>query len=201
MYKSFFKRIFDILFSLLFLPFVLLIISFLVIIMKIHDSGPIFYNALRVGQYGKTFRMFKIRTMVVNAPDIRLEDGSTFNSTNDPRLTKIGKILRQSSLDELPQVFNVLFGQMSFIGPRPDPIDWLEKYNTEQRVFLNVKPGISGYSQAYYRNSVDGATKIINDVYYAKNVTFILDVRILVKTILTIFFRKNLYINESRNLR
>jgi lipopolysaccharide/colanic/teichoic acid biosynthesis glycosyltransferase len=133
--------------------------------------------------------------MIVNAPDIRLPDGSTYNAEDDPRVTKIGKFLRKTSIDELPQIFNVLKGEMSFIGPRPDPVDWLNKYTEEEKVFLTVKPGITGYNQAYFRNSVDANTKIKNDIFYAENISFILDLKILLKTLQTVFSRQNIHIN------
>jgi len=133
--------------------------------------------------------------MIVDAPDIRLPDGSTYNAEDDPRVTKIGKFLRKTSIDELPQIFNVLKGEMSFIGPRPDPVDWLNKYTEEEKVFLTVKPGITGYNQAYFRNSVDANTKIKNDIFYAENISFILDLKILLKTLQTVFSRQNIYIN------
>ena len=94
------------------------------------------------------------------------------------RLTKFGSMLRSTSLDELPEMFNILKGDMSLIGPRPDPLDWLDKYKEEEKVFLNVRPGITGYNQAYYRNSADAQEKIDNDVYYAKNISFALDVKL-----------------------
>jgi len=133
--------------------------------------------------------------MIVDAPDIRLPDGSTYNAEDDPRVTKIGKFLRKTSIDELPQIFNVLKGEMSFIGPRPDPVDWLNKYTEEEKVFLTVKPGITGYNQAYFRNSVDANTKIKNDIFYAENISFILDLKILLKTLQTVFSRQNIHIN------
>lgn len=148
-----------------------------------------FYLGKRLGRYGKPFPMYKFRSMKVNAPDIRLKDGSTFNGENDPRVTKLGRFLRDTSIDEIPQVLNVLKGDMSFIGPRPDTIDWLDKYTEEDKIFLNVRPGITGYNQAYFRNSVDAQKKIKNDVYYAKNISFILDMKILIKTIRTILLR------------
>jgi len=124
-----------------------------------------------------------------------LPDGSTYNAEDDPRVTKIGKFLRKTSIDELPQIFNVLKGEMSFIGPRPDPVDWLNKYTEEEKVFLTVKPGITGYNQAYFRNSVDANTKIKNDIFYAENISFILDLKILLKTLQTVFSRQNIHIN------
>ena len=128
-----------------------------------------------------------------NAPDIRLSDGSTYNSKDDPRVTKVGRILRSTSIDEIPQILNVLKGDMSIIGPRPDPPDWLNRYSEEIKIFLKVRPGITGYSQAYYRNSVDSEKKIKNDVFYATHCTFVMDVKIFLKTILTVLGHENLY--------
>lgn len=198
MYKYFFKRVFDILLSLLALPFVFLIIIVVAPIIWFDDKGPVFYAGKRIGYNGKQFGMLKFRSMKVNAPDIRLEDGSTYNGDDDPRVTKVGKILRKTSLDEIPQFLNVLVGQMSLIGIRPDPPDWLEKYNEHERVILTVKPGITGYNQAYFRNSVDGLVKLRNDVYYAENISFGLDVKIFFKTIKTVLFRENINIDEDR---
>ena len=193
MYRHFFKRIFDILIGLMALPFVLLLIIIVGPIIWLEDKGPIFYAGKRIGKDGKPFGMLKFRSMRVNAPDIRLEDGSTYNGDDDPRVTKIGKFLRKTSIDEIPQFINVLIGDMSFIGPRPDPLDWLDKYKPEERIFLTGRPGITGYSQAYYRNSADAQQKIDNDVYYAKNISFLLDIKIILKTIKTVLFRENLY--------
>ena len=109
----------------------------------------------------------------------------------------MGAFLRKTSLDEIPQILNVLKGDMSWIGPRPDPLDWLDKYNEEERVFLNVRPGITGYNQAYYRNSANAQEKINNDVYYAKNISFALDVKIIFKTIKTVLFRENVNVTRE----
>lgn len=193
MYKILFKRLLDVIVSLLLLPIVIMIIVIFGVMIFAEDKGPIFYNAYRVGKNGKIFKMFKLRSMKVNAPDIRLPDGSTFNSENDPRVTKIGKFLRKSSLDEFPQFLNVLTGKMSLVGPRPDPIDWLEIYPDEYKGFLKAKPGITGYSQAYFRNSVDGIDKMKNDLYYANNITFMFDLKILFKTINSVIHSENMY--------
>ena len=198
LYKIFFKRLLDIVLVILILFPVLVIIVAISLCILLGDKGPIFYISKRIGQNGKFFNMIKFRTMIVDAPDIRLEDGSTFNSDSDPRVTKIGNFLRKTSLDELPQIYNVLDGSMSLIGPRPDPIDWLERYTEEEKEFLKVKPGISGYNQAYFRNSADGATKLKNDLYYSKNISFTLDIKIFFKTISAILFRENLFVDESR---
>ena len=193
MYKSFFKHIFDFILAFLCLPFLLLVFLFVGMAIKIDDGGPIFYSANRIGKNGKIFKMVKFRSMKVNAPDIRLSDGSTYNGDDDPRVTKVGRFIRKTSIDELPQILNVFVGRMSFIGPRPDPEDWLEKYTEEEKVFLSVRPGVTGYSQAYFRNEADAKEKIQNDVYYAKNCSLWLDVRIFFKTITTVFKRENTY--------
>lgn len=195
MYKLIVKRLLDIIVSLIALPFLILIIIIVSPIIVIDDGFPIFYNANRIGKNGKLFKMYKFRSMMNNAPDIRLENGDTYNAEDDPRVTKVGKILRKYSIDELPQLFNVLIGNMSLIGPRPDPPDWLDRYTQEEKAFLSVKPGITGYSQAYFRNSVDGKEKIKNDIYYSQNCSFLLDIKILIKTVISVFKSENIYRN------
>lgn len=197
MYERFFKRLIDIMIVIVALPF--FIIAFIIVtpFILLEDGTPIFYNAERIGKDGKIFKMYKFRSMKKNAPDIRLADGSTYNGEDDPRVTKIGKILRKTSVDELPQILNILKGDMSLIGPRPDPTDWLEKYPPEVEVFLKVRPGITGYSQAYYRNSADGETKMKNDVYYAQNCSFLLDIKIFFKTIAVVLGHENTYKDTS----
>lgn len=196
MYKQFFKRIFDIIIGLLAFPFVLLLILVLGPIIYFTDRGPIFYNGPRIGLGGKVFKMCKFRSMRVDAPDLRTADGSTYNGDDDPRVTKIGRFMRKTSLDEIPQFLNVLAGQMSFVGNRPDTPRMLDVYTDEQKKWLFItKPGITGYSQAYYRNSTTCEEKIANDIYYAKNESFTLDVKIIFRTIRTVLFREN--INRS----
>lgn len=193
MYKKFFKRLFDIIvgfFGILVFAFVFIFVAPAI---YFTDKGPIFYNAERIGKDGKLFKMYKFRSMYVNAPDIRLADGSTYNGEDDPRVTKIGKFLRKTSLDEIPQLINVFLGDMSLIGPRPDPPDWLEKYPEDIKVFLTVRPGITGYSQAYFRNSADGELKMYNDAFYAKKCSFWFDVKILFKTVAVVFMQENTY--------
>lgn len=197
MYEHFFKRVIDILFALIGLPFFVLIFIFIAPIIYFTDKGPIFYSGERIGKNGKSFIMYKFRSMYVNAPDLRLEDGSTYNGDDDPRVTKIGKFMRKTSLDEAPQVINVLFGDMSVIGPRPDTLHSRHRYPEEEKYFLRVRPGITGYSQAYFRNSVDGKQKAINDMYYAKNISFWFDVKIFFKTIVTVLLRKGTYKGEE----
>lgn len=194
MYKKYIKRCLDIILSIVLIPFFFLLILIIGPIIYIQDKGQIFYNGERLGKNGKIFKMYKFRTMKMNAKDIRNEDGSTYNGENDPRVTKIGKILRKTSIDEIPQILNILKGDMSFIGPRPDLPEHIKLYTQEEKKKLEIRPGITGYNQAYYRNSIEWKERIKNDIYYINNVTFLFDLKILVKTILTVFKRKGVYI-------
>ena len=138
--------------------------------------------------------MYKLRSMKLNSPDLRNPDGSTYNSNKDERLTKTGKLIRKLSIDELPQIFNVLKGEMSFIGPRPSLVsmryDELDEYRKKR---LNVLPGITGYSQAYYRNTISQSEKIIKDCWYVDNISLSTDLKILIKTIKIVLFKTGIY--------
>ncbi|WP_349820520.1 sugar transferase [Catenibacterium sp. RTP21428st1_D7_RTP21428_210409] len=197
MYSKGIKRILDFIIGLIALPFIIVITLIMAPIIYFNDKGPIFYNASRLGRNGKPFKMYKFRSMMVNAPDIRNKDGSTYNGDDDPRVTKVGRFMRKTSIDELPQFLNVLLGDMSLIGPRPDPLDDMEIYTEYQKKKLNVRPGITGYNQAYYRNSVEQNEKFEHDVYYAENISFFLDIKIFFKTIATILTRDNVYNDTS----
>ncbi len=200
MYKHFFKRLFDIIMALIALPVVLLVIIIMTPIIFINDPGPIFYNGVRRGKNGKKYKMFKFRSMYVNSPDIRNEDGTTFNSANDPRVTKVGRFMRKTSIDEIPQLLNVLFGTMSFIGPRPTlATREYDELTDEQKKRYSVKPGITGYAQAYYRNSIGGEEKLKYDCYYVDNISFIMDVKIFFQTIKSVLLRKNIYVSSEKN--
>ena len=192
MYSVFFKRLFDIIIGLCAFPFVVLFILVFGPIIWLQDKGPIFYAGKRIGRDGRLFGMLKFRSMKVNAPDIRMENGDTYNGDDDPRVTKIGRFMRKTSIDEIPQFINVLFGDMSFIGPRPDTPDFLDVYKEKYPAILSIRPGITGYNQAYFRNSIDGEEKMNNDDYYAKHLTFVMDVKIVFKTIKTVLFRENI---------
>lgn len=192
MYKKSFKRFLDLLIGLVALPFVLLFIIVVGPAIWVEDKGPVFYKAKRIAKGGGTFNMYKFRSMKVNAPDLRMKNGDTYNGDDDPRVTKIGRFMRKNSIDEIPQFLNVLIGNMSFIGPRPDTPDFLDVYKNEFPEILTIKPGITGYNQAYFRNSIDGAEKMKNDDYYAKHLSFAMDVKIVFKTIITVLFRENI---------
>lgn len=199
MYVHFFKRFFDVLGALCLLPLVLLVIMIFAPLIWLTDKGPIFYNATRAGKDYLPFKMFKLRSMYVNAPDIRNSDGSTFNSDEDPRVTPIGRFLRMTSLDEFPQFLNVLLGDMSFIGPRPKlycPEKYPDGLPPEKAKSFKVKPGVTGYAQAYYRNSISQDEKFYWDGYYAENVSFMMDVLVILKTVQSVLARKN--INSRR---
>ena len=193
MYKAFFKRVLDLIIGIIALPFFCLAFIIFGPIIKLTDGGPVFYNAQRIGKNGKLFKMYKFRSMYVNSPDIRNADGSTFNGKNDARVTKIGKIMRETSIDEIPQVLNIINGSMSLIGPRPDPPDDMLIYTEEEKKKLLVRPGLTGFNQAYYRNSIEQKVKFANDVFYAQNISFSLDVKILFRTVIMVISHKDLY--------
>jgi undecaprenyl phosphate N,N'-diacetylbacillosamine 1-phosphate transferase len=198
MYKRYVKRFLDILLSLIMLPFVLLVCLIVGIFIYIEDKGNIFYKAKRRGVNGQIFEMYKLRSMKVDAPDLRNADNSTYNAPDDSRITKTGKVIRKISIDELPQIFNILRGDMSFIGPRPITTNRpLSDYDEKRKKRLSVRPGITGYSQAYYRNSIDQETKLQYDAEYAENVTLLGDLKILLKTMETVLFKKNIYMRKE----
>lgn len=201
MYRHFFKRLFDIIGAIIVLPFVLLVIIILAPIIYFTDKGPIFYNATRTGRKCRQFKMFKLRSMYVNAPDLRNADGSTYNSDDDPRVTPIGKIMRKTSLDEFPQFLNVLFGDMSFVGPRPTLGSATLKYDElegDRQKRYSVKPGITGYAQAYFRNSITQEEKFHWDAYYAENMTLWMDIKVLFATAFSVLAHKNINTEQSQ---
>ncbi len=198
-YKGFYqlgiKRAIDIIACLIALPFVLIILIPVAIAIKAEDGGPLFYHSMRIGKGFKEFGMLKFRSMKVNAPDLRNEDGSTFNSKTDPRVTKIGHFLRETSLDEVPQVFNVLAGQMSIIGPRAGDVESKDTYEEDEKDKLLIRPGITGYTQAYYRNGLGVREKRLYDAWYAHSVSIGLDIKIFFRTIKTVLTHENVYTN------
>lgn len=182
MYERFFKRIFDLIVSLIALPIWFVILAFVGPMIYLEDKGPIFYNAPRLGKDGKIFKMYKFRSMKVKVPDIRNEDGSTFNSIDDIRLTKIGKFIRKTSIDETPQIINVIKGEMSIIGPRPDLPEHVALYIGNEVRKLEIRPGVTGLNQAYYRNTIPWKERIQNDIYYIDHLSVWMDIKVLFKT-------------------
>jgi len=197
MYTHFFKRVLDFILSVLALPFWLIIAIPIMIAIKLDDGGPVFYKSKRVGRGFKQFGMYKFRSMKVNAPDLRNADGGTYNAADDPRVTKIGKFLRETSLDETPQLLNIIKGDMSIIGPRAGDWESVDTYEEDEKDKCKVRPGLTGYCQAYYRNSASVREKRLKDAWYANNVSLWLDIKIFFKTIATVLKRENLYTNEG----
>jgi undecaprenyl phosphate N,N'-diacetylbacillosamine 1-phosphate transferase len=200
MYRKFFKRFFDLLLALIALPFWLIILLIIGPLIYFQDRGTIFYNAPRLGKDGKIFKMYKFRSMKMNAPDLRNEDGSTFNAEDDPRLTKIGKFIRKTSLDETPQLLNIIKGDMSIIGPRPDLPEHRELYEDNEERKLEIRPGVTGYNQAYFRNTVPWKERIQNDIYYIDNLSLWLDIKIFFKTAVSVLKREDVFITQKSNI-
>ena len=196
MYRFFFKKALDIILCVIISPFFVIISLLITILIKLEDGGPIFYVASRIGKNGKLFNMYKFRSMSVDSQLILNSDGSTYNSPQDTRVTKVGKFIRQTSLDELPQICNVIKGDMSIIGPRASLASALSTYSTDEMDKMKVLPGITGYTQAYFRNDLSIREKRIKDAWYANNVNFILDMKIFFKTISTVLLQKGLYTNK-----
>lgn len=180
MYKIFFKKIIDFVASLIF--FLILVIPFIIIaiLIKKDSKGPVFYRQTRIGQNCKEFKIFKFRTMVSNADKI----GGYSTQKNDSRITKIGQFLRKTSLDELPQVINVILGDMSLIGPRPDVPAQVVNYTQAEWIKRHiVKSGISGLAQCRNRHNITNSGRKKYDLFYNRKVNFCLDVKIVFWTL------------------
>lgn len=197
MYRKFIKRLLDLLVSIPASLVVLLVVIPVAIAIKLEDRGPVFYNANRLGKDMVPYKMYKFRSMKVNAPDIRNEDGTTYNAEDDPRVTKVGSFIRKTSIDELPQIFNVFIGNMSFVGPRPSPTGNEYNYSESFLRKFTVLPGITGYNQAMLRNAATSEQREKNDLYYVDNMSFLLDLKIILYTIKSVFQRENINRNAS----
>ncbi len=196
MYK-YIKRGIDILIGIAAMPFLGIVIIFVGLAIKMDDGGPVFYRSKRIGLRSKIFDMLKFRSMIVNAPNWTNKDGSTYNAVDDDRVTKVGRFIRKTSIDELPQFWNILKGDMSFIGPRASGALALSNYQPDEMAKMNVRPGLTGYTQAYFRNDLSVREKRLKDAWYAEHMTFALDVKIFFRSFLTVFRRDNLYTNKS----
>jgi exopolysaccharide biosynthesis polyprenyl glycosylphosphotransferase len=194
------KRMIDVTASLagLFLSSPLLL--YLAVMVKLESPGPLFFRQERVGKNGKRFQCYKIRSMVANAEELKERfahlneaDGAAFKIRDDPRITRVGKFVRRTSLDELPQLFNVLRGEMSLVGPRPQLPSEVARYTREQRVRLLVKPGITCLWQVSGRNDVDFEEWMRLDREYALRRSLRLDLWILLRTLPAVIARKGAY--------
>jgi lipopolysaccharide/colanic/teichoic acid biosynthesis glycosyltransferase len=189
----FFKRIFDILFSIFLIICFSPILLIVMLLIKITSKGPMFFIQQRVGKDGEPFGIMKFRTMIVGAEKM----GTGLDSfEDDPRVTKIGKFLRDSSLDELPQLFNILKGDMSFIGPRP-PVTYspfrYEDYPQAPKKRFTIKPGVSGWAQINGRNELTWEEKWKYDLEYLEKMSFWFDIKIILLTILKVLKNEGSY--------
>jgi exopolysaccharide production protein ExoY len=202
------KRIFDITLSLILLPLILPIIILIAFLIKLVEGGKVFYIQERLGLNGKPFKLIKFRTMYENSNEILriyLENEKLAQNewkkyrklkTYDPRITPFGKFLRRTSLDELPQIFNVLKGDMSIVGPRPYLKEEFEEYNIPEEIkqkILSVKPGITGLWQVECRNESTFEERIIKDLEYIEKQSLLLDLKLLLKTIYIVITGKGAY--------
>ena len=194
------KRVFDFVTSAIAL--VLLSPLFLFLAIKIHgeDGGPVFYSQIRIGKNEKPFRIYKFRSMVVNADQLKKQlltqnevEGAMFKMHDDPRVTKIGKFIRAHSLDELPQLWNVLKGNMSLIGPRPPLPDEVAEYDDWDKQRLLVKPGCSGLWQATSRNEADFKGMVLLDIEYINKSSLLFDLKLILMTIKVIIHPNGIY--------
>ena len=181
LYKRFIKRLFDIILSLLFLIVFFWLYLILAILVRIKLGRPILFKQQRPGKDEKVFNMYKFRTMT----DERDENGDLL--PDEVRLTKFGSFLRKTSLDELPELFCIIKGDMSIIGPRPLLVEYLPYYTERERLRHTVRPGLTGLAQANGRNTVDWDTRFEYDVTYVENLSFIMDMRVIFMTVKTVF--------------
>lgn len=181
MYRRFLKRLFDLVFASLLLLLTLPLYLIIAVAIKLDSRGPVVFSQRRLGKNGREFHMYKFRSMVVDA-----EKDGVYSDNKDPRVTRVGKFLRKTSLDELPQCFNILRGDMSVIGFRP-PLTYhpwpYEEYTPEQKKMFAVRPGITGWAQVNGRRTVQWPKRIEMNVWYAENVSLLLDVKILLMTV------------------
>lgn len=188
-----FKRFADALVAFVGLVLLSPLLLVVAVLVRLDSRGPIFFRQQRLGRHAVPFRIWKFRTMRADA-DLRLDDrGNVVNVANDPRHTRVGRALRAHSLDELPQLINVLAGQMSLIGPRPDLPDALRMYSVAERRKLDVKPGITGLAQASGRNALSAHEKWALDARYASEASLALDLRIVYTTIGAVLGRRGIY--------
>ena len=188
------KRIMDVILSLIGLVVLLPVFAIIALAIKIESKGPVFFKHTRIGRNGKIIKLYKFRSMVENAEDLiqkftpeqMKEYKENYKLTDDPRITKIGKILRKTSLDELPQLINIIKGELSIIGPRPVVQDELEKYGTNAERFLSVTPGLTGYWAANGRSSTTYEERMKMELFYVDNLSFKLDIQVFFKTIISV---------------
>ena len=194
MYKLFFKRFFDFILSLIAIIMLSPVYLIVIVLVRIKLGSPVFFTQKRPGKDEKIFKMYKFRTMT-NEVD---ENGNLL--PDDKRLTKFGKLLRSTSLDELPELFNILKGDMSIVGPRPLLVRYLPLYNEYQKHRHDARPGFTGWAQCNGRNSISWEEKFDLDVYYVNHNTLLLDVKINLKTVKTVLCRERISSEASATM-
>lgn len=195
---SLFKRVIDIIGSLIGLIILSPILIVIGILIKLESKGPIIFSQKRIGLNGKEFNMYKLRSMVCNAEDLKETlaeqnemSGPMFKMKDDPRITRVGKFIRKTSIDELPQLINVLKGDMSLVGPRPSLPNEVKKFESWMLKRLDVKPGLTCYWQVMGRNNIDFENWMKLDVKYVNERSFLLDIKLIFKTFFVLFGDEN----------
>lgn len=188
------KRVIDVIFASIALILLSPVFAIIAIAIKIDSKGPVFFAHKRIGKNGNIIKLYKFRSMVINAeeliksftPEQMREYKENYKLTNDPRITKVGKFLRKTSLDELPQLINIINGDLSIIGPRPVVADELEKYGVNKDKFLSVTPGLTGYWAANGRSNTTYEQRMEMELYYIDNLSLKMDIKVFFKTILSV---------------
>jgi lipopolysaccharide/colanic/teichoic acid biosynthesis glycosyltransferase len=171
------------------------------VMIRLAGGGPALYRSARAGANGRSFEMLKFRTMTTGAPDLRNPDGSTYSASDDSRVTPLGRWLRRTSLDELPQLLNVLNGDMSLVGPRPELPDQISQYTAADRRRLDVRPGITGLAQVRGRNALTWQQRRALDVEYVNSMTFSGDVVLLLRTLPSVLGGRGVFGNNGSSAR
>ncbi|AEN91000.1 Sugar transferase; probable phospho-glucosyltransferase [Priestia megaterium WSH-002] len=202
-FGGFITRLMDICLSIIFIVFLLPIFLLLMVLVKLDSKGPIFFKQSRIGKNGNVFSIIKFRTMIMNSEEVLknntalykkyVENSYKLDPSEDPRVTKVGRFLRKTSLDEIPQFFNVLKGEMSLVGPRPILDDELKEYGKYAEKFLSVKPGITGYWQVSGRSDVGYPERVDLELYYVDRKSVFFDSYILLKTFIVVVKKKGAY--------
>lgn len=188
------KRVIDVILASIALILLSPLFAIIAIAIKIDSKGPVFFAHKRIGKNGNIIKLYKFRSMVINAeeliksftPEQMREYKENYKLTNDPRITKVGKFLRKTSLDELPQLINIINGDLSIIGPRPVVADELEKYGVNKDKFLSVTPGLTGYWAANGRSNTTYEQRMEMELYYIDNLSLKMDIKVFFKTILSV---------------
>jgi lipopolysaccharide/colanic/teichoic acid biosynthesis glycosyltransferase len=186
------KRFFDLTVAIAALIVGAPLLALIAVAIRLSSPGPVLFMQQRVGWQGRLFQIIKFRSMVHQAPYIRNPDGSAYSSDTDMRVTRLGRILRRTSMDEFPQLWNVVRGEMSLIGPRPELAEGIRSYRPADFRRLNVRPGMTGWAVVHGRNDVPITTRRELDTWYADHASFLLDLKILLKTIAMVLFSQGI---------